>query len=108
MKLEDCSKDELIAIIKKCCEASFISKFKIERCLAEVEYKRNLKTISEADNWNVIAANCRRKYAELLAPYANKKLVDIPLHIIREADQCLKDARRADREWDLCMKRLGD
>lgn len=108
MKLEECTKAELMFIIKHMAKSDYISDFKLQTALSELEFKRTEKIIKEADNWNVIAAECRKRYAELLKPYGNFRFVDIPIPILQEADRCLKDARRADREWGLCMKRLGD
>lgn len=108
MKLEDCTKAELIFIIRHMAKSDYISKFKLQTALSELEYKKQEKIIKEADNWNIIAADCRKRYAALLKPYEGFKFADIPIAILQEADQCLKDARRADREWDLCMQRLGD
>ena len=108
MKLEDCTKEELLEIIKKGCAASFISEFKVGRFLAELEYKRSLGTIAEAEKYNRAAVEYRQKYTEILAPYKFYRMIDIPRHILQEADQCLKAARRADRNYELCMKRLGD
>lgn len=108
MKLEECTKAELIQIIREIANENYVAKFKVQTALSELEFKRTDKLMREADNWNIIAADCRKRYVELLKPYERFKFVDIPISILQEADQCLKDARRADREWDLLMKRLGD
>lgn len=108
MKLEDCTREELLKIIILISKDSCIFRHKVNSALSELEFSRTNRILREADNWNIIASDCRKRYAALLKPYEHSKLVDVPLHIIKEADQCLKDARRADREWDLCMKRLGD
>lgn len=108
MKLEECTKAELIFIIKHMAKSDYISKFKLQTALSELEYKKQEKIIKEAENWNEISASHRKRYVELLKPYTGFKFVDIPLGVLQEANNCLKAAKNADREYELCMKRLGD
>jgi glucosamine-6-phosphate deaminase len=94
--------DEYVGLTKKAPQC--FSNFLMDHIFSLVPFKSINLIDCEAED---AEKECER-YAELLKPYEHSKLVDVPLHIIREADQCLKDARRADREWDLCMQRLGD
>lgn len=108
MKLEECTKAELMFIIKHMAKSDYISNFKLQTALSELEFKRTEKIIKEADKLNERAAECRKRYAELLKPYSNFRFVDIPIPILQEADRCLKEARKADWKWEECMKRLDD
>lgn len=107
MKLKDLSKEELMLILKKITDDSFIAQFKVRAILSEIEMKRTNKMVQEADSWADRAADFRKQYAEVLKPYSHSRLVDIPLHIIRDAERCLKEAEHCDRKWEECMQKLG-
>lgn len=106
MRIKDCTKEELIFLLGKITEESFSAKFKLMSFLSEIEMKRTNKYVQEADNWAERAADYRRQYAEVLRPYRYCKVNNIPRHIIRDAERCLKEAERCDRRWEECMQKL--
>lgn len=108
MKLEECTKEELMFMIKRITEDSFISHFKVRAILADIEMKRTSKIAQEADRWAELAADYRNQYTEILKKYGHLKVADMPHDAIKKADNCLKQARMCDRKWEECMKRLGD
>ena len=108
MTLNQCTKEELIFIIKRMAFRSYFKRAEeeIEYLLSEVKYERQKKLLKEAENWNTISADCRNKYLEILKPYEGKRVIDVPLEVVKEAEKVLKDAQFADKKWDECMKKL--
>lgn len=103
MTVKDCTKEELIYIIKR---LTHLDDWYLKRLLNEVEYNRVKKKLAEAERWNQVADSCRRKYIEFLKKHEGKKLVDIPISEIKEMERCLKDAERADKEYDKLIKEV--
>lgn len=108
MRIKDCTKEELIFLLKKLTDDSFSAKFKLVSYLSEIEIKRSNKYIREADHWADRAEDFRKQYAEVLKPYRYCKVVDIPIHIIKEAERCLKEAEQCDRLWQECMQNFEE
>ena len=109
MTLEQCTKKELIEIIRRCvgkhCYTQEQMQSEIRSLLSGVELRRKQSILKEAENWSEIAHTNRMKYCELLKPYDGMKLIDIPSDVIYEADRLLKDAQYADRKWDELMRK---
>lgn len=103
MTVKDCTKEELIYIVER---LTHFDKWYLTRLLNEVEYNRVKKKLAEAERWNQVADSCRRKYIEFLKKHEGKKLVDIPISEIKEMERCLKDAERADKEYDKLIKEV--
>lgn len=111
MTLNQCSKEELIFIIHRMARRHCFSEeiqAEIDRHLSDVLYERQLKILKEAENWSKISADCRKKYIEILAPYDGKKLLDIPIDVIKKAESLIKDAQFADRKWEECMRKVDN
>ena len=108
MKLEECTKEELMFMIKRITEESFNAHFKVRAILADIEMKRTNKIVQEADRWAELAADYRNQYFLILKKYGHLKVIDMPRDAIQKADNCLKQARMCDRKWEECMRRLGD
>lgn len=112
MTLNQCTKEELIFIINRVvgrhCFSEEQRQSEIDRHLSDVVYQRQQKLLKEADNWNKIAADCRRQYLDVLAPYDGKKFIDIPIDVIQKANSLLKDAQYADRKWDECIRKVDN
>lgn len=112
MTLNQCTKQELIFIINRMAMRHVFGEeqrqSEIKKCLNDVEYRRVQKLLNEADNWNKIAADCRRKYCDILKQYEGKRIIDIPVDVIKKAEELLKDAQRADKKWDECMRKVDE
>ena len=108
MRLDDCTKEELMSIIRKAFSDSISAMFAIKSALSEIEAKRKNKSFQEAENWVRLAADYRNQYTEILKKYGHLKVIDMPKEALQKADNCLKQARMCDRKWEECMKRLGD
>lgn len=110
MKLEDCTKDELIYLIRN----------------GHLQYWRNeneyvihgLLYRSEKINDEILAENelCQtalREYVELLKPYEDKRILDIPTPVIKKADAAYKRYQlhrkkgdAADRKWNELRRKI--
>lgn len=104
MTLKDCTKQELIFIIER---LSFFNKPHLKSLLHDVEYGRVKKKLAEAERWSEVADSCRQRYFEIMKKYAGKKLTDVPMSDIEEADKALKDAEKADKQYDKLMKEVN-
>ena len=110
MTLNQCTKEELIYIIKRAIGKHSFSEeqrqAEISSHLSDIKLQRSRKILKEADNWNKIAADNRQKYYDLLIGYKDTKLIDIPTDIIKQAETALKDAQFADKKWHECMRKV--
>ena len=103
MTLKSCTKEELIFIIQR---LTIFDKHSLESALIDVEYDRVKKKLAEAERWAQVADSCRTKYIEFLKKYEGIKLTDVPIGEIKEAEECLKNAERADKAYDRLMKEV--
>lgn len=103
MTINECTKEELKIIIER---LTVLDKYRLNTILNEIEYDRVKVKLNTAERWSEVADSCRQKYVEFLKKHEGKKLIDIPVNEIKEAEQCLKDAERADREYNRLMKEV--
>lgn len=103
MTLHECTKAELIDIIKRLTRTD---NYPLIRILGDMEYERVKKKLDEAERWGRVADSCRAKYIELLKHYEGVHLIDIPIEDIKEIERCLKDAKIADNKYDKLMKEV--
>lgn len=105
MKLQDCTKKELLFVIrtaKKYGLGSF--DFAIDRALNDLEYQREKSRIKKAEELSKVAHDARMEYIEILSPYDGKRLIDIPEDVLVKADQARQKAQKADEQWMKLMK----
>ena len=104
MTLKQCTKEELLFVIEHIqTHYMFNLSYYINRALSELEYQRQMKKIDEADKYAKLSYEKMNEYAQLLKPYEGKKVVEIPLDIIKKADRLLKEAREADKKYTKLM-----
>lgn len=102
--LKDCTKEELIFIIKRLQFYSLSGdSYYVDRALRDVEDERESKRFAEAKRLSSYAAQKRQEYIDLLAPYEGKRILDIPDSVIKKADAAMKAAREADSKWNKLM-----
>ncbi len=93
------TKDELIELCKAI--AFYASPLRanqtIRYCLIEIDHRRNLKKIDEADKHADAAFKARAQSLELLKPYKGKPWTDIPLFVLEEMKRKLDIAQREER-----------
>lgn len=93
------TKDELIELCKALSyHASPLNPtYTLRFCLIEIDHKRNLKKIEEADKHSKAANLAREEYIELMKPYKCKPLKDIPLNVLEKMKKCLDTAQREEK-----------
>jgi len=101
--LKDCTKEELIFIIKRLQFYSLGDSYYVNRALWDVEEERENKRYAEAKRISSYAAQKRQEYIDLLAPYEGKRILDIPDSVIKKADAAMKAAQAADSKWNKLM-----
>lgn len=101
MRLEDCTKAELISIIHRICGRLTPAKedYYIQWCLNDIKHQRELTKINQAEEWGKKADEARKQYCEFLKKYEGYKLVDIPLDEVLKAEELLKTAEKADKKF---------
>lgn len=101
MRLEDCTKAELISIIRRTCGFfSPINKdYYIEKALDEIKHEREIKQLNKAEEYGKKANEARKQYCEFLKKYEGKKLTDIPPDEVNKAVELLKIADFNDQEY---------
>lgn len=103
MTVKECTKDELIFIIER---LTWFDTHHLHMILHDLEYERIKKKLAESERWSQIADSCRQKYIEILKKHEGKKVVDIPLSELKKAEQLLKDAEKADKEYTKLIKEV--
>lgn len=102
MKLSDCTKADLIWIIKTICKEE-LSDFRLQRALNDLEQDKERKRLDRADRLAKSAFAASQRYAELLKPYEGKPLLEVPLDVLKQADAALAASRAANRQWAKLM-----
>lgn len=101
MKLEECSKTDLIWVVKRllqmCCLGN--EKHYINRVLGDLEYEKERQRLDEAHKLMEETNKKRRELAAMLAPYNGKPLSSIPSAVLDQAGQLEVQICKADRKW---------
>lgn len=105
--LKDCTKEELIFVIKRLQLYNQSQSHFVQRALNDVEEERERKKMDEAGKAADYAFQKRQEYIDLLTPYEGKRLVDIPDSVLKKADAAMREAKKADRRWNKIMG-IGD
>lgn len=106
MKLEDCTKDELIWMVNRVacsCSSPGNAEYHISRALFDLEYERQKRASAEAHK---IAEKAKEKWDEYfaaLAPYKGQKFSDIPFEVLLKAEKAQKEALALDKKWNKLM-----
>ena len=93
MRLNDCTKAELIEIIK-----TRIYGMDIGFALRDIEIMRRRKKLAEAREINEQSAVHWKAYSAFLKKYNGVKIGDIPYDEIKKADEHLKAAQKLDKK----------
>ncbi|MFA9464063.1 MAG: hypothetical protein ACERKN_07190 [Velocimicrobium sp.] len=101
MKLEDCSKEELIWYIKNRTFTDF------NRIESDILFRRIDLTIVKQEEVGEKADKALGKYIELMQPYEGKKYLDIPDAVIKKASEAMKEwkklteqSNRLHKQWE--------
>lgn len=108
MKLKDCTKEELIYCVNYIAGRIGMHNkdYYIESALGNVEYERKKKKLDKSEEFIQISSKKRNEYIALLKPYEGKKYADIPFEVLKKASALMKEAEKADKEYDKIMKEV--
>lgn len=103
--LSQCSKADLVWVINRIKIRMGPSPvgYYIDQALNDLWYEKQKQRINEAEGVAARADAKRREYIDLLKPYEGKRIVDIPIDVIRRADALMKEARNLDEKWKKLM-----
>lgn len=104
MKLSDCTKTDLLWVIKQLCgRYLYNGEHYLELALCDLAYKKDQERLDEAKKYADIADAARKRWVDLMTPYDGWRLIDIPVNIIQKADTAMQEAKDADQKWRQLM-----
>lgn len=71
----------------------------IRYCLIEIDHRRTLRRLDEADAHSKAAFKARERYVELVKPYQGKPYSEIPLKVLDEMKKCLHEAEHEEKMY---------
>lgn len=105
MTLAECTKDELIWLIKRIEKREYMTaKAAVAQALIDLEFERQQRRFREADSAMAKAFKVIEQYNALMAPYAGRNLADIPLPILEKAAAFVEER---DKQWAIADKLMG-
>lgn len=102
LDLQKYTKDDLIWVIERLY--SLGDEFSVRMRLNELDHKKTKDRLNKCDALCREAAECRSKYIDLIEPYQGKPIKDIPLDVLKEAEQLIERGRKLDKEWTRLIK----
>lgn len=98
MTLNDCTKAELIFIVKR-LTCTPLGEHELAWVIRDVEQQRNEQIFEKTTQLADCSRKLRMEFCELMAPYEGKPLYEVPEAVLNRARECLKEAEKADRKW---------
>ena len=102
MRLSDCTKADLLWIIKTMCKYD-LSDRTLRLALNDLAYEKERERIDRADQLVKTARDASQRYIELLKPYEGMPILDVPLDVLNQADAALAESRAANKQWAKLM-----
>ena len=102
MNLSDCTKADLLWIIKTMCKYD-LSDLSLQRALNDLEWEKEQDRLARADQALQTASAASQRYIELLKPYEGMPLMDVPMDILQQADAAMAESRAANKQWAKLM-----
>lgn len=102
MKLSDCTKADLLWIIKTMCKYD-LSDRNLRLALNDLEFEKEQERLDRADQALQTASAALQRYIELLKPYEGMPLLEVPMDVLQQADAALAESRAANKQWAKLM-----
>lgn len=102
MNLSDCTKVDLIWIIKTMCKYD-LSERSLRLALNDLEYEKEQERFDRADQLAKNAHDASQRYIELMKPYEGMPLMDVPMDILQQADAAMAESHAANKQWAKLM-----
>lgn len=81
MNLSDCTKADLLWIIKTMCKYD-LSGCNLRLALNDLEYEKEQERLDRADQLAKTAFAASQRYIELIKPYEGMPLTDVPMDVL--------------------------
>lgn len=102
MNLSDCTKADLLWIIKTMCKYDLFD-LSLQRALNDLEWEKERDRLARADQALQASSAAYQRYIELMAPYDGASLMDVPMDVLQQADAALAESRAANKQWAKLM-----
>ena len=102
MNLSDCTKADLLWIIKQICKDE-LSDHRLQWALNDLEWEKERERLDRADQLAKTARDASKRYIELIKPYEGMPLTDVPMDVLKQADAALAESRAANAKWAKLM-----
>ncbi|WP_373164502.1 hypothetical protein [Agathobaculum sp. Marseille-P7918] len=102
MNLSDCTKADLLWIIKTMCKYD-LSDRNLRLALNDLEFEKEQERLDRADQALQTASAALQRYIELLKPYEGMPLLEVPMDVLQQADAALAESRAANKQWAKLM-----
>lgn len=102
MNLSDCTKADLLWIIKQICKDE-LSDHRLQWALNDLEYEKERERLVRADQALQTASAASQRYIELLKPYEGMPLLEVPMDVLQQADAALAESHTANKQWAKLM-----
>lgn len=102
MNLSDCTKADLLWIIKTMCKYDLFDR-NLRLALNDLEYEKERERFDRADQALRASSVATQRYIELLKPYEGTPLMEVPMDVLEQADVALAESRAANKQWAKLM-----
>lgn len=102
MKLSDCTKTDLLWIIKQICKDE-LSDHRLHWALNDLEYEKERERLDRAAQLAKTAHDASQRYIDLMKPYEGLPLTDVPMDVLQQADAAMAESRAANKQWAKLM-----
>lgn len=102
MNLSDCTKADLLWIIKTMCKYD-LSDRNLRLALNDLEYEKEQERLDRADQARQAASAASQRYIELMKPYEGMPLTEVPMDVLNQADVAMAESRAANKQWAKLM-----
>lgn len=102
MNLSDCTKADLLWIIKQICKDE-LSDHRLQWALNDLEYEKERERLDCAKQLLQVSSAASQRYIELLKPYEGMPLIEVPMDVLQQADAALAESTAANKQWAKLM-----
>lgn len=102
MNLSDCTKVDLLWIIKQICKDE-LSDHRLQWALNDLEYEKERERLDCAKQLLQVSSAASQRYIELLKPYEGMPLIEVPMDVLQQADAALAESTAANKQWAKLM-----
>lgn len=99
MKLADCTKQELMFIVRRLQEHCLDDGRYLQRIFADLQFQRDQRKDKEIDRLLDVSIEKHKQYFEILLPYEGMRYSDVPEDILAAAKQASDESEAAFRKW---------